>query len=97
MAGIVQGFVLFPLAQGSARCRGAEPSDAVRRLHVHRLALVDVDPNRHAAEAARLRAETTSQVLAAQQSAADAADDAARARDEIVPSALRGSRSGSGM
>ena len=46
--------------------------------------LQSIDPTRQAAEAARLRAETTAEVLAAQQASARAADDAAQARDQLA-------------
>jgi len=53
----------------------------VEDLRSHEAVLRSVDPNRQAVDAARIRAEATSEVLAAQRAAANATEDAARAAE----------------
>ncbi len=53
----------------------------VEDLRSHEAVLRSVDPNRHAVDAARIRTEATSKVLAAQRVAAQATEDAARAAE----------------
>jgi len=53
----------------------------VEDLRSHEAVLRSVDPNRQVVDTARIRAEATSEVLAAQQLAAQATEDAARAAE----------------
>lgn len=66
---------------GSALDRLAEVSEELRRQHE---TLRSIDPTQQALQTARVRAEATAEVLAAQQAAATAAEDASRGRAQLV-------------
>jgi len=59
----------------------ARLSAVLEDLRSHEAVLRSVDPNRQAVDAARIRAEATSEVLAAQRVAAQATEDTARAAE----------------
>ena len=62
-------------------------TDVVDELRRHEESLRSIDPTRQAAEGARVRAEATAEVLAAQQAAAAATAEAARANDQMASAA----------
>jgi len=68
-------------AFGSALDRLAGVLDELRR---HQATLQSIDPDRHALELAHVRAEATADVLAAQQSAASSAEEAARLAQRLA-------------